>query len=286
MDNGVPVRDETIILDGLRFHYRDWGDPEAPPVVLLHAYTQHARSWDTLARGLADRCRVLALDQRGHGESAWAADYHEMRFVSDLAGFVDALALDRVALVGFSIGGNAAGTYAALYPDRVARAVLLECFTAGDEPGDEPWYREMRAHLARLRTLPVAVADPDEAAAAFRPLAPYAPADELRQWMRAGLVQGEDGRWSWRYDPAFRRPGPPNRLVAPMPVLRRRLAGVGCPVLLPVGAESWMVEPTAQMATVMSQARVAPIPRAGHWVPLDNPVGFLATVQAFLMESL
>ncbi|HYI24576.1 MAG TPA: alpha/beta fold hydrolase, partial [Thermomicrobiales bacterium] len=87
MDAGTPVRDETIHLDGVRFHYRDWGDPAAPPVVLLHAYLQHARTWDTVARALADRFRVLALDQRGHGKSAWAADYHELRLVGDLAGF-------------------------------------------------------------------------------------------------------------------------------------------------------------------------------------------------------
>ena len=73
MDTDPVVRDETVILDGLRFHYRDWGDPAAPPVVLLHAYLQHARTWDTVAKGLADRVRVLALDQRGFGESAWAA---------------------------------------------------------------------------------------------------------------------------------------------------------------------------------------------------------------------
>jgi hypothetical protein len=78
------VRDETLTLNGLRLHYRDWGDPAAPPVVPLHAYLQHARTWDTVARDLADRFRVLVLDQRGFGESAWAADYHELRLVADL----------------------------------------------------------------------------------------------------------------------------------------------------------------------------------------------------------
>jgi pimeloyl-ACP methyl ester carboxylesterase len=50
MDTEPRVRDETVTLDGLRFHYRDWGEPDAPPLVLLHAYLQHARSWDTVAR--------------------------------------------------------------------------------------------------------------------------------------------------------------------------------------------------------------------------------------------
>jgi pimeloyl-ACP methyl ester carboxylesterase len=188
MDTEPQVRDATLTLDGLRVHYRDWGDPDAQPVVLLHAFTQHARTWDTVARGLADRFRVLALDQRGHGASAHAADYHELRFVADLAGFADALGLERFAAVGFSIGGNAAGSYAALYPERITRAVLLECFTSGDETGNEPWFRTMRDHLARLRAVPAEVGGPEEAAAAFRPLAPYAEEAELRRWMRDGLV--------------------------------------------------------------------------------------------------
>ena len=54
MDTEPLVRDETVTLDGLRFHYRDWGEPTAPPVVLLHAYLQHARTWDTIAKGLAN----------------------------------------------------------------------------------------------------------------------------------------------------------------------------------------------------------------------------------------
>lgn len=61
----------------------------------------------------------MPLDQRGHGESAHAADYHELRLVGDLAGFADALGLERFSAVGFSVGGNAAASYAALYPDRV-----------------------------------------------------------------------------------------------------------------------------------------------------------------------
>ena len=123
MNTEPRVRDETITLDGLRFHYRDWGDATAPPVVLLHAHGQNARSWDTIAQGLADRFRVLALDQRGHGESEHAANYHELRLVGDLAEFADALGLARFAIVGFSISASTAASYALLYPDRVERLV-------------------------------------------------------------------------------------------------------------------------------------------------------------------
>ena len=286
MGTETTVRDKTITLDGLRFHYRDWGDPDAPPLVLLHAYLQHARSWDTVARGLVDSYRVLALDQRGFGESEWATDYHELRLVADVAEFVDALGLGTCSLVGFSIGGSAAITYAQLYPDRVERLVAFECFTDPDVSVEAPERQTMLAHLNLLRSLPETFTSLDEAMTAFRPLAPYATEEELRHWTAGGLVQGTDGQWSWRYDPIFRLPAAlPGRLNASPDVLARRLAAVPRPTLLLAGEESWMVASTQRMVTLNPQARMATVPEAGHWVPLDNPSGFLKVVREFLVEQ-
>jgi esterase len=275
MDDGMTVRDQTLTLNGLRFHYRDWGEPSAPPLVLLHGYTSHARSWDTIARRLADRYRVLALDQRGHGESDRARVYHEQLLVDDLAALIDTLQLPSVALVGFSFGGTTAGSYAARYPKRVERQVLAECFGAGEDPA-------LIAHLRAIRALPEAFDTPEEAAAAYRPLAPYAPEAELRHWMREGLARRPDGRWGWRYDPVLRGPGPPGRLNAEPDVFAARLADATCPTLLVVGAESFLAGPAERMVAAMPHLGLARIPRAGHWAPLDNPDGFLEVVDRFL----
>jgi len=286
MDTEPMVRDATVTLDGVGFHYRDWGEPTAPAVVLLHAYLQHARTWDTVAAGLADHFRVLALDQRGFGESEWAADYHELRLVADVAEFVDALGLETFSLVGFSIGGSAAITYAQLYPDRVERLVAFECFTDPDVAEEAPYRQTMLAHLSRLRSLPETFAAPEEAVGAFRPLAPYAAEDELRHWMLGGLKQQSDRRWTWRYDPIFRTAASlPGRLNADPDVLASRMAGVRCATLLLAGEESWMVEPTQRMLTRNPHAHMITIPRAGHSVPLDNPSGFLGAVRGVLTEE-
>ena len=226
---------------------------------------------------------MLALDQRGFGESDWAADYHELRLVADLAGFIETLGLATVSLVGFSIGGSAAISYAQLYPDRVERLVAFECFTDPDVSQEEPYRHALLAHLNLLRSLPETFETPEEAVATFRPLAPYAMEDELRHWMLGGLKQGAEGNWAWRYDPILRTPAStPNRLNASPDVLAKRLAGVSSPTLLLAGAESWMVEPTERMVTLNPQARMITIPQAGHWVPLDNPGGFLEAVSGFL----
>jgi pimeloyl-ACP methyl ester carboxylesterase len=278
MDTAPVVHDQTLTLNGLRFHYREWGEPDTPPLVLLHAYTQHARTWDTVARALARRFRVLVLDQRGHGESEWTADYGEQRLVDDLEAFVDALGLDRFRAAGFSIGSAAACGFAARHPDRVERLVLIECFTDGDEP-------EALAHLTTLRGLPDSFASPQEATVAFRPLAPFAAEEELRHWMASGLVQEADGRFRWRYDAVFHQYGPPGRLVPAMAVFWERLRQVTCPILLVVGEGSWMVEAVQQMVSGYPRARLTIVPDAGHWVSLDNPQAFLQVLEGFLTES-
>src|SRR3974390_2154541 len=100
------VADELIEMRGLRFHYRDWAPKKAgaPDLVLLHGYTSHARTWDSFAEAMTDRYRVLALDQRGHGESGWApADRYGIEdMADDLAAFVKALGLKKFTLLGLS----------------------------------------------------------------------------------------------------------------------------------------------------------------------------------------
>ena len=152
---------------------------------------------------------------------------------------------------------------------------MVECFTGGFGPA-------ALAHITLLRSLPEMFDAPEEAAAAFRPLAPYAPEDELRHWMRESLMQRPDGRWTWRSDPVLRVPGPPGRLNPVPEVLRERLARVRCPTLLVVGEESFQDEAVASAAAANPQARLVRIPQAGHWVPLDNPNGFVEVVGQFL----
>src|SRR4051812_21120254 len=122
----LPIQDKFVTLRGLRFHYREVGDPSLRPLVLLHGFTSQGRSWDAFATGMADRYRVLALDQRGHGETDWASDYAPERMVEDVAEFAHALELWKFALVGLSMGGRNAYAYAAKYPQAVTQLVIVD----------------------------------------------------------------------------------------------------------------------------------------------------------------
>lgn len=268
-------RDQLVMLRGLRFHYRDWGRADAPPLVLLHGYTSHARSWDTFARAMAEQFRVYALDQRGHGETGWTDDYTSDRMVEDVAAFADALKLATFDLVGLSMGGRNAYGYTARHGARVRRLVIVDIGP------------EVPAHGgARIRQGALAndVFDtPDEAFAVARAGNRLAPDAELRHRVDNSLMLRDDGRWTYRYDKALRDPARPR----PQPDAAAHwamLATIQVPTLLLRGSESDVlsVETAEQMARVMPNCRLVTVPNAGHSIPLDNPDGFIDAVRAFL----
>src|SRR5215831_15783953 len=102
----------TLTVNGLSLHYLEWGRAEAPPIVCVHGYTSSAQAFNALARHLQDSYRILALDVRGHGESAWSPTgaYRYTDQASDLAGFQRQLGLDKFVLIGTSMGGIIAMT--------------------------------------------------------------------------------------------------------------------------------------------------------------------------------
>ena len=84
MTHASPVQEKNIMLNGLRFYYRDWPNDAAPILVILPGFSSTAHSWDSFARAMQDRFRVLVLDQRGHGRTEWASDYRIERWVEDV----------------------------------------------------------------------------------------------------------------------------------------------------------------------------------------------------------
>ncbi|MFF3743072.1 alpha/beta fold hydrolase [Streptomyces kronopolitis] len=116
--------------------YRVWGEEGAPPAVLLHSLGEDGEDWRGVVGRLAGTHRVFALDQRGHGHSDWPGDYGFARWRDDALGFLRALGLERVLLIGHSLGAVAALLAAAERPDLVERLVLEE--VAPPLPADPP----------------------------------------------------------------------------------------------------------------------------------------------------
>ncbi|MGH3391747.1 MAG: alpha/beta fold hydrolase [Actinomadura sp.] len=114
----------TVDVGGITLAYQVSGPPDAPPLVLLHGRGAGAADWDAVAPAFARHWRVYALDLRGHGRSGWPGEYSLELMRADALGFLDALALDRVDLIGHSMGGAVAYLLAAEHPERVDRLVL------------------------------------------------------------------------------------------------------------------------------------------------------------------
>ena len=128
-------RSEFITLRGLRTHVRQWGDPGAPKLFMLHGWMDVAASFQFLVDAFQRDWHVIAMDWRGFGETdhptryPGTASYWFPDYVADLEGLIDHYQPDgQVDLVGHSMGANVVCIYAGVRPERVRRVVDLEGF--------------------------------------------------------------------------------------------------------------------------------------------------------------
>jgi pimeloyl-ACP methyl ester carboxylesterase len=269
--------ERTVRVNGVTLHYLDWGATEAPPVVLLHGITGHARVWDHLASRLVPGHRVLALDQRGHGDSdpAPGDDYRVGTMADDVAAFAASLRLDRFVLVGHSMGGRIAIQYAADHGARLDRLVIIDIGPEIDLSG-----------LMRVRDMmaqaPERIESEEWAVEYIRRGNPRQDLDMLRQRVRHGLKRLPDGELTWKYAKGLRdmmRAGRRDAVDLWEPLPR-----IACPTLVVRGAESDIL--SADVAKKMTErlpaGRLVEIEGAGHTVPADRPEEFVRQIQAFL----
>lgn len=263
--------------NGVRLHYIEWGAETAPAWLLLHGFTGTARQWQPLAEAFCHRYRIIALDQRGHGLSGWAAGgaYGTGDHMGDIAALVERLGLEGPLVAGHSMGGRNALMYAACYPEKVSRLVLVDA-----RPG--PDAASSRALESMVDNLPTHVASLKEAAAAVRGYFPrISPAMALHlarhRWKRlpgGGLVP--------RHDPALevaaRRGGFAPEDLTPL------LGQIACPTLVVRGEDSDILSPhSAQLlARSIPGARLVEIAGAGHLVPWEQPEAFHRAVADFV----
>jgi len=276
----------------LRLHYVDWGNPDAPPLLLLHGGRDHCRNWDWVADALRGEWHVIAPDLRGHGDSAWsqAGNYTMAAYVYDLAQLVHQQKLAPVTIVAHSLGGNISLRYAGLYPDHVRKLVAIEGL--GPSPRQiakqagvsivermHAWVDEQRGLSGRLpRRYPTIEAALARMQAENAHLSP----EQARHLTQHGVNQNEDGTYSWKFDNYVRVWQPYDMTTGEIELLWSCIA---CPTLLVYGAESWASNPEKDgRLRHFRTAEVDSIPGAGHWVHHDRLDVFLAKLRRFLAD--
>jgi pimeloyl-ACP methyl ester carboxylesterase len=275
---GQPT-EKTLTVNGLRLHYLEWGRPDAPPIVCVHGYTSSAQAFNALARWLQDRYRFIALDVRGHGESAWSPTgaYEYADQAGDLGAFVDRLELRRFTLIGTSMGGIIAMAYIAAHGGRL-NGLVLNDIGPDAEAGTQRITQTVGAR-------PDSFASLDEALAYRRTISPITaarPPEDQRELALGVLKQAAGGRWVWKMDPAYVTQrvtrGAPVR-----PAAWPSLAALQCPTLVVWGTDSdVLLEAQARrMAETLPRGELVAVPGVGHAPILVEPES-LAAIERLL----
>jgi esterase len=266
-----------LTVNGLRLHYLEWGRPDAAPVICVHGYTSCAQAFSALARHFGDRVRLIAMDVRGHGESQWspegAYDYPDQ--AGDLAALADALVPGRFVLIGTSMGGVIAMTYAASHADRL-RALVLNDIGPDVEPGTSRITSQVGSRPDDFATLDEAI----EYRRSISTITAARPLADQRELALGALRQEPDGRWGWKLDPAYitgraaRVARSTPQRVALWPVLK----SLQYPTLVVWGTDSDVLSEAQarRMTTILPRGELVAIPGIGHAPTLVEPEALAA----------
>ena len=276
-------QDRFLDANGMRFHYLRWGAPDKAATLLLHGFAQTCHSWDFVSLSLCDRFNITALDQRGHGDSEWASDgdYSPEAYQRDIHAIVESLGLGDVVLIGLSMGGRNALTYAAQHPEKVKALVIVDAAPQSLPAGTD--------NIRRFVQQEDELASIDDFIARVQRYNPRRPAEQIRGSIIHNLKRLPSGKWTWKYDKVLRSL---DRRVGPEPELTLRLWGYAeslkCPTLVVRGAESDVValETAETMCHRIPNCRLATVEGAGHLVMGDNPAGFLGAISGFLADVM
>ena len=277
----------------LRLHYVDWGNEDAPPMLLVHGGRDHCRNWDWVAEAYRHDYHVIALDLRGHGDSDWAigGTYGLLDFVVDIAQLVHQKRLEPVTILSHSLGGNICLHYAGLYPESVKRLVAIEGLGPSprmmEKRRAKPVHERLTAWVDTLRRLssraPRKYPRLEDALARMQEENPHLSAEQARHLTIHGSAQNEDGTYSWKFDNYVRVFSPLQLEPEETETLWSRIS---CPVQLIRGTESWASDPLEDGRSAhFRDVRVDNVEGAGHWVHHDQLDLFLELTRDFLGEE-
>ena len=274
----------NVVINHLRLHLLEWGEPDAPPLLLLHGGNQSAHSWDLVSLHLADRYHIYALDQRGHGDSEWArdAEYAPDQMARDALALIAQEGVAAPIVVGHSMGGMVTMRLTALEPTLPRAVGLVDVGPEVSQRGAET-----------IRNFVVRNTEFDQLDQFIDRVVAYDPfrsREHIERTARYNLVRRSDGRYVSKsdrllHDPEFRQRARPDSERRDVAQGFHAFAG---PTLLIRGERSNILEAEAAKRFVagLPNARLVEVSDCGHNVHSQNTPGFLEALTPWLAASV
>lgn len=267
--------------DGLQLHYRDYaGRDDRPPVLCLPGLTRNARDFEDLARRLAGQWRVICVELRGRGDSAYAKDsasYNPLQYLEDLGELFDQAALGPVIAIGTSLGGLLTMLLAATTPDRIAAAVLNDIGPEVNPAGIE----RIRSYVGQGRNFPTWMHAARALAESQGPTFPQASITDWLAMAKRCMVVGSNGRIHFDYDMKIAEPFAQADGASNVDMWPAFQALAGRPVALLRGQLSDVLTAATfkKMAKLLPDAEAVTVPKVGHAPTLAEPAALAAIDQ-------
>ncbi|MFC5436488.1 alpha/beta fold hydrolase [Rhodanobacter umsongensis] len=264
--------ERRIQLPHLALSALTWGDEHAPALLALHGWLDNAGSFALLAPLLATHYRVIALDLPGHGHADHlppGSSYHYVDYVRAVLAAIDALQLDRLTLLGHSLGAGIAALAAIAAPERVERLLLIEGLGPLGDDGSHTLQRFRDALASRPEGRPLRVFRSVEQATSARSIVSGLRGELAWPIVERALIETSGG-WRWRSDPRLTRPTPLRMAETQIHAL---LHGITAPAAVLLAQPA-----TAYLPSTLMQTRAACVPTitvsqmdGGHHLHLEHP---------------
>jgi len=279
MAKTIEPNEKYLNVNGIRLHYLDWGNFRLQPILLLHGFMAHAHVWDDFAQTFRTRYHVIALDQRGHGESQWSEDgaYSLDDHFSDIANLIELLDLKGLILVGHSMGGRNALFYTACSPNRVEQLILADI-----RPGNDS--KSSKALKNLINHIPLQVDSVEEVVKKVRTLSPYLSKEICHHIVAHGFKKMPNGKMAPKFD--VRMIQQLEKLDYDTEDLWPFLKNIICRSLVIRGKRSsFLSQKVAQkICRFIPNAELREIPESTHFPAQENPIVFNNVISDFLNQ--